>query len=159
MPPPLDIRQTNPASPVVRPLLTAHLAFTSTISSPEACHSLDLDALQMPDIQFFAAFDGNTAVGCGALKDLGNRQMEVKSVHVAQSARGRGIAKQLMLALHDFAIRSGTQHMLLETGSELLPAFDPARALYETLGYQYGTAFGDYRPHPQSAFMRLSLTE
>ncbi|OIQ27664.1 MAG: GNAT family N-acetyltransferase [Alphaproteobacteria bacterium MedPE-SWcel] len=155
----LDIRRTNPAAPAVRPLLTAHLAHTSETSDPEACHALDLDALQAPGIDFFAAFEGDTALGCGALMDLGNRQMEVKSVHVAQAARGRGIAKQLMLALHDIAARAGTQHILLETGSELLPAFDPARALYEALGYQYCEAFGAYQPHPQSAFMQLSLAE
>lgn len=159
MPQTLEIRPTDPAHPAIRPLLEAHLAHTSETSAPEACHALDLAGLQVPEIQFFAAFEGETALGCGALKDLGEGQREVKSVHVAAAARGRGIAKALMLALHDKARASGATEILLETGSDLLPPFDAARALYERLGYTYCAAFGDYAPHPESAFMRLALVD
>jgi putative acetyltransferase len=154
MPTALDIRAADPASAPVKPLLKAHLKHTSTTSSPEACHALDLDALKAPEIYFFAAYDNDIAVGCGALKDLGQGQMEVKSVHVAASARGRGIARALMLRLHAFAVQSGARTLFLETGSDQLPAFDAARALYERLGYTYCAPFGDYTAHPESAFMR-----
>lgn len=159
MPQPLDIRPTDPASAAIRPLLAAHLAHTSETSTPEACHALDLAGLQMPEIRFFAAFDGETALGCGALKDLGQGRMEVKSVHVAAAARGRGIARMLMLALHEVARAADTREILLETGSQILPPFDAARALYESLGYSYCGPFGDYNAHPESAFMRLALAD
>ena len=157
MPDRLDIRPADPASDAIRPLLEAHLAHTSETSTPEACHALDLAGLQVPEIRFYAAFDGDTALGCGAIKDLGETRWEVKSVHVAASARGRGIAKSLMLALQEAAQSAGATVLLLETGSDILPPFDAARALYERLGYQYCAAFGDYNPHPESAFMRLDL--
>jgi putative acetyltransferase len=154
-----DIRPADPASPAIRPLLEAHLTHTSHTSTPEACHALDLAGLQAADIRFYAAYDGDVAVGCGALKDLGAGRMEVKSVHVASAARGRGIARALMQRLHEVAAHSGAQVLLLETGSDQLPPFDAARALYERLGYRYCAPFGNYKAHPESAFMRYDLAD
>ena len=94
----------------------------------------DLQGLQAANIRFFAAYEDEIALACGALKDLGDGQIEVKSVHVASRARGRGIARTLMLTLHEIAAQSGARALLLETGSDQLPPFDAARALYENLG-------------------------
>ncbi|NIZ13600.1 GNAT family N-acetyltransferase [Phaeobacter sp. HF9A] len=155
---PLEIRAADPDGQDVRPLLLAHEAHTSSTSSPEACHALNIEGLQSPDIRFFAAYRGDSALGCAALKDLGAGRMEIKSVHVASAARGQGIARQLMLALHDIARSAGAEQLLLETGSDRLPPFDAARALYERLGYRYCAPFGDYTAHPESAFMQINLT-
>ena len=155
----LDIRPADPSSPDIRPLLAAHLAHSSAASAPEARHALDLQGLQAANIRFFAAYEGEAALACGALKDLGDGQMEVKSVHVASRARGRGIARTLMLTLHEIAAQSGARALLLETGSDQLPPFHAARALYENLGYQYCAPYGDYKAHPESAFMRYDLAD
>jgi len=155
---PLHICPADPASAALRPLLLAHLTLTAQTSTPEACHALDLEGLQAAEIRFFAAFRAEVALGCGALKDLGQGRMEVKSVHVAAEARGQGIARRLMLALHAAARDAGAQELLLETGSDQLAPFDAARALYESLGYQYCAPFASYRSHPESAFMQLALS-
>jgi putative acetyltransferase len=46
---------------------------------------------------------------------------------------------------------------VLETGSDLLPEYDAARALYEKLGYAYCAPIPGYDADPNSAFMRLEL--
>jgi len=43
----------------------------------------------------------------------------------------------------------------LETGS--LPAFDPARSMYESFGFTYCSPFADYIEDPNSVFLTRSL--
>ena len=77
--------------------------------------------------------------------------MEVKSVHVASRARGRGIARTLMLTLHEIAAQSGARALLLETGSDQLPPFDAARALYLGAGWVRTGRRPRYYRTPQGA--------
>ena len=49
----------------------------------------------------------------------------------------------------------GYRRVSLETGSG--PAFEPARRLYASAGFEHCGAFGDYRPSPNSAYMTLEL--
>jgi putative acetyltransferase len=81
----------------------------------------------------------------------------VKSVYVAAAARGRGLARKIMQHLESEARSSGVTALVLETGSDLLPDYDAARALYEKLGYDYCGPFQGYTADPNSAFMRLAL--
>jgi putative acetyltransferase len=39
-----------------------------------------------------------------------------------------------------------------------MPAFEPARRLYESFGFSYGPPFGSYREDPNSVFMTRPLT-
>jgi putative acetyltransferase len=43
----------------------------------------------------------------------------------------------------------------LETGS--MPAFEPARSLYESFGFTYCGPFGDYTDDPNSVFLTRTL--
>nr|WP_174840318.1 MULTISPECIES: GNAT family N-acetyltransferase [unclassified Ruegeria] len=120
-------------------------------------HTLDVEALREPGIRFWALYEGNTALGCGALKTLPDGTAEVKSVHVVAAARGRGLARVMMTHLADLAQREGLSALVLETGAAHLPEYDAARKLYEALGYSYCDPIYGYAPDPNSAFMRLAL--
>ncbi len=110
-------------------------------------------------VLLFALLDGRTAIACGGLKDLGDGLFEVKSVHVAERARGQGLSRLVMAHLEAEARTQGARELVLETGSERLPAYDAARALYEQLGYAYCGPIPGYDVDPDSAFMRLPLEQ
>ena len=120
-------------------------------------HTFGVEELCRENVRFWALFDGETALGCGAYKVLPDGNAEVKSVFVSAAARGRGFARKIMSCLAEEACKEGIIALVLETGSTLCPEYDAARRLYETLGYSYcGPIFG-YEEDPNSAFMRLAL--
>ena len=60
--------------------------------------------------------DDGTAVGCGALRALGDGAAEVKPMFVAPSARGLGVARAVLAGLEDAARDRGWTTLRLETG-------------------------------------------
>ena len=147
----------DPADPRVAPLLEAHLRHSWDATPQTSNHTMTAGAMAKDHVSLFAAFDDADTVGCGGLKDLGDGQFEVKSVHVSEAARGRGVARAIMAHLTAEAQRRGARALVLETGSEILSEYDAARALYERLGFHYCGPIPGYAPDPNSAFMRLPL--
>lgn len=77
-------------------MLALHFAAMRRISPPEACHVLPAASLRDASVIFWSARDGADLVGIGALKLLDKRHGEVKSMRVADAARGRGIGRALL---------------------------------------------------------------
>ncbi|BEP15507.1 GNAT family N-acetyltransferase [Acidothermaceae bacterium B102] len=154
---PDEIRVENPTTPDVTALLTRHHAWATEQSPREAVHALDIDGLLRPGITLYGLRRDGVLLGVGALKQLGDRQLEVKSMHVAAEARGQGIGTLILDQLLDLARAQGATTISLETGSN--EAFVPARTMYEAAGFTYCGPFGDYPDHPFSAFMTLVLTD
>lgn len=153
----VEIRAADPTSKALRPVVEAHFAHSETAGPAESNHTMDAEALAGPGIRFWGLFEDERALGCGALKTLPDGTAEVKSVHVLTEARGRGLARVMMMFLTDTARKEGVLALVLETGAEHLPEYKAARKLYEALGYSYcGPIFG-YTDDPNSAFMRLAL--
>jgi GNAT superfamily N-acetyltransferase len=93
------------------------------------------------------ARDGDgAAVGCGALRDLGDGVAEVKRMYVVPAARGRGVSKAVLAALEDAACERGWTTLRLETG----PQQPEAVGLYTGAGYRAVTAFGGYVGDPDA---------
>lgn len=138
-------------------MIDAHLAHSQETTPPDSTHALPVEALRAPGIRFWALFEDDVPLGCGALKDLGDGLAEVKSVHVTRAARRRGLARQIMQFLQTQATRAGHTALALETGSDLLPDFDAARALYHSLGFTPCGPIPGYAADPYSVFLRLSL--
>ncbi|WP_420585068.1 GNAT family N-acetyltransferase [Ruegeria sp.] len=153
----IDIREADPTSDALRPVVEAHFAHSETAGPAESNHTMDAEALAGPGIRFWAMCEGGQPIGCGALKALPDGTAEVKSVHILEQVRGRGLARRMMEHLAQLARSEGILALVLETGAAHLPEYDAARKLYERLGYSYcGPIFG-YEPDPNSAFMRLNL--
>jgi len=87
-----------------------------------------------------------TALGCGALRRLGDDIAEVKRMFVVPAARGRGVSKALLGALEDVARERGWTTLRLETGSRQPEAI----GLYTAAGYRPIDAFGAYAGHPDA---------
>ena len=94
-------------------------------------------------------------MGFGALKRLSANHGEVKSMHVAEAARRRGIGGTILRHIIAAARDEGMGRLSLETGS--WDYFRPARALYARHGFVVCEPFADYAPDPNSVFMSLDL--
>jgi putative acetyltransferase len=149
------IRPDDLSHAAVQALLAEHLEDMYATSPPESVHALDLDALRAPDISFYSAWDGASLLGCGALRDLGDGHVEIKSMRAARDQRGRGTGAAILRHLLDEAVRRGAVRVSLETGVE--PYFEPARRLYVRYGFVVCPPFADYVPDPNSVFMTLAL--
>jgi putative acetyltransferase len=141
--------------PRVVGLLRVHLTSARAETAPGSAHALDLAGLRSPDISFWAVWDGGTLLGFGALKRLSADHGEVKSMHVAEAARRRGIGGAMLRHIIAAAREGGMGRLSLETGS--WDYFRPARALYARHGFVECLPFADYAPDPNSVFMSLDL--
>jgi putative acetyltransferase len=150
-----DIAIDDPRADDVRELLERHHAFAGLHSPPEDIHALDVDGLVDPAVTFFSFRLERELLAVGALKRLDAHHAELKSMHTAEEARGRGIGRAMVAHLVAVARDRGFRRASLETGS--MPAFAPARSLYARAGFTPCEPFGDYRPSPNSTFMTLSL--
>jgi putative acetyltransferase len=152
-----DISIDDPRATDVTALLERHLAFANAHSPPEDVHALDVDGLLDPALTFFSFRLNGALLAIGALQQLEPEHAEVKSMHTAQEARGRGIGRAMVGHLVDVARARGIHRVSLETGS--MSAFAPARSLYTRAGFRPCGPFGTYSPSPNSTFMTLILKD
>jgi putative acetyltransferase len=145
----------DPERPDVYALLEEHLRNMYALSPPESVHALDVSRLKGPEITFWSVRDGDTLLGCGALKEIDPEHGEVKSMRTPQALRRRGAGRAVLIHILSEARRRGYKRLSLETGS--MDAFLPAQKLYESFGFTYCGPFADYKPDPYSVFMTLTL--
>ncbi|TDE34714.1 GNAT family N-acetyltransferase [Actinomadura sp. 6K520] len=135
--------------------LHEHVQEMRSITPLESKHALDLDALRAPEVTFWSVMDGDSIVGCGAVKRLDAVHAELKSMRTAPQRKRSGIASLLLEHVLTEAKRMGFARLSLETGSAEF--FLPARRLYERFGFTYCEPFADYKPDPNSVFMTRPL--
>ena len=144
------------SGPQITQFLDEHVQEMRSITpSPDSKHALDLDDLRKPGIRFWSVMDGDTLVGCGAIKGLDASHAEEKSMRTAPARRRDGIASLLLEHIITETTRMGFTRLSLETGS--YEFFLPARKLYEKFGFGYCEPFADYQADPNSVFMTKPL--
>jgi GNAT superfamily N-acetyltransferase len=105
---------------------------------------------------FLLARDGDgRAVGCGALRELGDGVGEVKRMYVVPARRRSGVAGAVLAALEEEAARRGWSLLKLETGTEQ----PDAMAFYERHGYRRIHNFGHYAASELSVCYERPLTD
>ncbi|MEP7279814.1 MAG: GNAT family N-acetyltransferase [Bacteroidota bacterium] len=105
-------------------------------------------------VKVIVAYNENQALGCGALRPMQEEHtIELKRMFVHPSSRGRGISKELLKELENWAIEQGNTSILLETGIRQPEAI----ALYQQSGYTVTEAFGDYRHIEASMCMKKEV--
>ena len=115
-------------------LLQEHLDNMQQVTPPGSVHALDLSGLRAANVSFWSVWDGDTLLGCGALKELDKATGEVKSMRTKEAQRGRGVAKRMLEHIIRVATARGYTVLNLETGSQT--AFLPARTLYARYGFE-----------------------
>lgn len=152
-----EIGVDDPRAPDVRQLLERHLRYAASHSRPEDVHALTVEGLLDPAVTLFGFRRDGELLGVGALKHLDGDHAELKSMHVAEAARGRGVGRAILEHLVDVACGRGLHRLSLETGST--PGFVAARSLYLAAGFTPCGPFGDFCPSPQSTYLTLSLID
>ena len=146
------VELTDPHHPQATALLKQSHALMESLFPPEDNFYLDIDQLCSDDIRFFGARIKGEIVGTGALA-LKDAYGEVKSMFVAESARGKGVADALLRQLEDAAKAEGLTMLRLETGNVL----HAAHKLYRRHGFEDCGPFGDYVDANSSIFMQKAL--
>lgn len=116
---------------------------------------LDLDGPDMPKAgpgdlgppggTFVVGFEAGVAVCCGGLKRLPDGACEIKRMFVAPQARGRGVARTLLVELERLARVLGYAIARLDTG----PRQPRAQLMYERAGYG---AIPNFNANPVATF-------
>ncbi len=116
---------------------------------------MGVDGRLDPAVTFLGFRLDGDLLAVGALKQLGEHHAELKSMHSAAAARGRGIGRPMVDHLIRVARARGCRRGSLETGSAT--ALARARSLYARSGFTPCGPFGDYGPSRHSTFMTLEL--
>lgn len=146
------VTKTDPRDPQATALLQQSHALMQSLFPPEDNFYLEVDDLVAPHIHFFGARIGDDIVGTGALA-IKDGYGEVKSMFVAEDARGKGVADALLRQIEDCAREEGLTILKLETGNVL----HAAHKLYRRHGFQDCGLFGDYVTAKSSVFMEKRL--
>ena len=138
------IEITDPRDPDARRCLRSYFeelaARFESGFDPELSISASDEEMTLPHGLLLVAHDGQTPVGCGALKlHTGSDVAEVKRMWVSDAARGLGLGGRLLARLEDEGIARGVRTLRLETNR----ALTEARRLYESAGFVEVTAFND----------------
>jgi putative acetyltransferase len=151
----LEIKIDDLTGSEVAELVGKHLQGMAQHSPPESVHALNLEGLRKPEITFWSVWERDELVGCGAIKELDGEHGEIKSMRTSSSHLRKGVATRLLGHIIEEAKRRGYQRLSLETGS--MDAFEPAKKLYASFGFQNCKPFSDYIEDPNSVFMTKEL--
>ncbi|MDH6238324.1 GNAT family N-acetyltransferase [Cryobacterium sp. CG_9.6] len=138
---PVTISIEPPRQSDVRALLRLSSEFTLALYPEENNYLLSLEQLELPGVRVYVArADTGDAIGIAAVVPLDTDTVELKSMFVRPSARGLGLARQLLNRIETDAAGRGIRQLRLETGSR----HDAALSFYARVGYERTPAFGPY---------------
>lgn len=150
-----DIREDDLSGGEVRALLALHVEEMREGSPPGHSFALDLEGLRAPGVTVWTAWIDGSLAAVGALKALGGRSAEVKSMRTHKQHLRKGVGAALLDHIVREARVRGYRRLSIETGTSAL--FEPAFALYRSRGFVEGQPFGDYSPSAFNRFFHLDL--
>ncbi len=99
------------------------------------------------------AYNENTAIGCGAIKEFSPGIMEVKRMFTNPGYRSLGIASKVLNELENWARELSYTKCILETGKRQVEAIE----LYKKNGYSLIPSYGQYKNAENSLCFEKSL--
>jgi putative acetyltransferase len=106
-----------------------------------------------PHGRLLLAREGDTVLGCAALRRVDESTFEMKRVYVRPAARGINLGRHLVHAILTEAERAGYSRICLD----VLPEFTEAQKLYESLGFESAKPVS-FNPVPGTKFLALALS-
>jgi len=104
-------------------------------------HAFYAELNKTDNIKFvIVAYDDESPVGCGSIREYADDTMEVKRMFVLPNRRGEGIATGILKQLEKWAFDLNFKRCLLETGKNQPEAI----ALYKKSQYHTVPNFGKY---------------
>jgi putative acetyltransferase len=151
-----DIRPTPPDHPQVLALIAELDAWLLSVYPPEESYLLDVEALLHPSVTFLGVWQGDTVVGCGAVRVMpaeaatdGRPYGEIKRMFVSPAQRGARLGQRILAALESVLHARGIDRALMETGENLVAAV----RVYRANGYVTRGPYGDYPDNGSSLFL------
>jgi DNA-binding MarR family transcriptional regulator/GNAT superfamily N-acetyltransferase len=139
----VELRPTDPAHPDAKMCFERYFAELERRSNsrldPVTLVAARPHELRSPAGLLLLGYLHSEPVGCGAVKHHPDAPSEIKRMWVAETARGLGIGRRLLVELEASAARSGATKMRLETNGTLSEAI----GLYRSAGYVEVPAFND----------------
>lgn len=149
------IKSDNLSSSEVHALIFQHVADLQSSGPPKTTYALNLSQLQQPNITFYTAWEGDDLLGCGALKEIGLKHGEIKSMRTVPEHTRKGVGRAVVQHIIAVAKDRGYHYLSLETGSG--EKFWAAHRLYTSFGFNLCQPFGEYVAGDANIFMTLSL--
>jgi GNAT superfamily N-acetyltransferase len=144
----LEFRRANaaesPATDLVEAMVAEMVPLYGKIDVPEAPSATPED-MGPPGGAFLVGYEDGTPVCGGGIKRLPDGACEIKRMYVLPEARGRGIARALLVALEDEARALGYTVARLDTG----PRQPHAERMYRAAGY---ADIGNFNANPFASF-------
>ncbi|WP_433793834.1 GNAT family N-acetyltransferase [Actinoplanes sp. CA-252034] len=123
----------------IRPSLDPELAALITAQQRESIGSGipagDRTFAPDDDVEYLLGVVNGRAVACGAWQALGPDAAELRRMYVRPAFRGRGLARQMIVAIEEEALAAGRPLLRLE----LEVGQSAAIALYQSSGYRQVT--------------------
>ena len=114
--------------------------YLSTLYPQDEIFGVDLKDSKTEEMTFVLAYWDGAPVGCGGIRRLDERTVELKRFFVEPTMRRQGIARQVFGYLEQVAERLGCSVMRLETGA---PQFESVN-FYKKQGFYEIERFGEY---------------
>jgi GNAT superfamily N-acetyltransferase len=99
------------------------------------------------------AYENNSPVGCGAIREYSPEKMEVKRMYTLPEHRGKGIAATILAELENWASELSYTTCVLETGKRQPEAI----GLYKKSGYKIIPNYGKYAQMDNSVCFEKEL--
>lgn len=149
----VQIRTVDPAGRDATHCLAAYFAELDRRlqfgHDPKIGVSAEPHELVPPAGAFLIAYLRGEPIGCGGVKHPADAPTELKRMWVAESARGLGIGRRLLIELEARAREAGADSVRLDTNGVLVEAI----ALYRSAGYIEVPSFND-NPFAQHWFQK-----
>jgi GNAT superfamily N-acetyltransferase len=138
----IELRRETVTSPAALALIGAlNAELTALYPEPGANHfRLDPEEVAEGRGAFLVAHGSDGPIGCGAIRLLDPRTVEVKRMYVAPRARGLGVGRLILGELERQGRLLGAERIVLETGTRQTEAL----ALYESAGFARIDPWGEY---------------
>jgi len=145
----MELRPVDAAEPPASGLLAAMVAELEVIYADVDGSAFPVTTPEQfrPDAggTFLVGFENGAALCGGGVRRLAPDLAEIKRMYVAEHARGRGLARTLLIGLEDAARALGYPRVRLDTG----PRQPHAERLYRAAGYR---EIPDYNGNPYASF-------
>lgn len=151
----MKITALDPSSKDAQELFSLSNAYLGSLYPAESNHLASIAELSGQSTILLGIYDGENILGCGAVRVMEDdgQYGELRRVFIKEAYRGRGLSKQLMIALENLLIDRSIALVRLETGIHQVEAL----GLYKQLAYQIRGPFGAYELDPLSIFMEKRL--
>ena len=143
-------------NPEVHELLVKHFIELRSVSPEDSCHVLDIAGLREPTIKFWSLWEDDQLMGAGAIKFLGKKHGEFKSIRVNDKFRNKKNGIKIINHLINEARKLNIEKLSLETGAGTF--FLPARKLFISCGFKICEPFSHYKDNVNSVYMCLLIS-